>query len=191
MGLVINDSLNLGPHTTFINKNIRETVYKFVLLNKIILHNTLLIIFIAVIESILIYGIFLRGKSHKNSPKILNITHGMIIKITMYMPTDYSTTGVKSNDYILEIPKMIHKFLAYINIISYSHNIRLVTTGALLVPKKRIESCHRHIAFIGLMLYNRLPNRFINLKITNYNRVIKDWTLVNFKQIPDLMSHWL
>lgn len=193
LGVYIDKNLKYNIHIEYITKKIRKTIYKFYQLREFMTKNVLKMIYQALVESVLNYGVKIWGSACNTILTNLIITQKYILKIINKKPKRYPSEELFKENKVLTIREIYIK-----NVIKYmitnkkyknqpAHNIntRSITHEHICLNRVDFTICQRHISFIGPRLYNLLPIH-LKLKTNNkklYNSKISEWVENNFNII--------
>ena len=170
---------------------LRKCFYIFKELRNILDINNLRMIYFALAQSIITYGITIWGSAYKNALEPLMITHRILVRIIMrnyYLDIDNTETLFKKLK-ILPINKLYNKlstikihaskkdyeiFNVYNTRYECNNNLKLLKCNTTLMKMFYINR--------GIELFNRLPN---NIKTINNNNLFKYKINKLYMQIHD------
>lgn len=181
LGLMIDHHLRWNVHAMYVVKRLRRLMYKFYQLRDILNKKNLLIIYNALIESILRYCITVWGGSYKNALKNLQVIQNSIIKIILKKNYRYSTDLLYTETGLFNVRLLyIYQALQWMTniidsnqenvLLSFPYNTRSVSNQNIETPAMHKSHTQRHINFLGPKLYNLLP---LNLKSIRKKQLLK------------------
>ena len=144
---------------------VRKTIYKFYQLREFMSTNLLKMIYQALIQSVLNYGIRIWGSACSTALKHLVTTQKHILKIIFKKPKQYPTQNLFFDSQVSTIRELYSKSILkymknderYRNQIQHNINTRAVTSENIFLTGVRFMACQRHIAFVGPRLFNLVP----------------------------------
>lgn len=177
----MDDKLKWGKHISQICKKLRKTCYNLRLLSRILDLKLARMVYFAIVQSIIQYGIIAWGGTYTTTISPLTNLLSKIIKICLRKQKFYSTTRAFAELKVMNIGQIfictLLKFV-YNNITIFpmhttSHLTRRQANCPLAVPKYKKTVCQRHSSFLGPTMYNRLESDFKNaLNNTNYIQIL-------------------
>lgn len=188
LGLTIDCFLKWEYHIQKLTNNIRKLIYKFYLLREFLERKLLLLIYKALVESLIRYGIIAWGGMYNNKIKQLNVVQNYILKIIFKRNKLYSTKLLYSNDilnvrslYILTTCSYVHKCNKLKNYISHKYETRTKTNKHLQIPTSNRNINLRSINYLAPKFYNLLP---LDIKETinkrKFNNKCRDYICNNY-----------
>jgi len=169
LGVIFDEHIKWTKHINMIIIRLRKCFYIFKELRNILDINNLRMIYFALAQSIITYGITIWGSAYKNALEPLMITHRILVRIIMrnyYLVTDNTETLFKKLK-ILTINKLstikIHAskkdyeiFNVYNKRYECNNNLKLLKCNTTLMKMFYINR--------GIELFNRLPNNIKTIK---------------------------
>lgn len=165
LGVYIDRNLKYNVHIDYIIKKIRKTIYKFYQLREFMPHALLKIVYQALIESTLNYGIRIWGSACGTILSNLIVTQKYILKIINKKPKRYPSVNLFAESKVLMIRELyLKKILSYMqNNNTYKtvpmslHNTRSITWEHVCSSRVNFTACQRHISYVGPRVFNLLP----------------------------------
>lgn len=163
LGIIVDQHLKWDLHINYLCNRIRKTIFKFVTLRNILPINILKIVYTAIVESLIQYGILGWGGSSKTALTPLILLQKRIIKICLKKPKDYPTNLLYSEFKVFNINQIFHfSLLKYYhknknNFIKqhHEHKTRRNITPTLIEPKCFTTAAFQHSTSLGPRLYNK------------------------------------
>lgn len=185
LGITIDRFLKWDIHINILVKKLRQILFKFKQLKKILDIGHLKIIYYSIVESHIQYGIIGWGGAYRNHIKQLEVIQKRFLKImyskTHLYPSDllYSETKIKdiTQIYCYKCSIMQHKKRRCLPIIQHEHNTRYKQekkTGGIKTNKTLGQ---RSFSFIAPRIYRELPENIRQLD--------------NYKQFKKRLKKWL
>jgi hypothetical protein len=183
LGVYIDKCLNWKIHTQYVTNKLRFTVFIIKKLSQILNIKQLKIMYSALFQSVLSYGIIAWGGAHNNSIKTLETLQKKVLKIIFKKPYLYHTTQLFSETSQMDIRQLycntilVHsvKNGEFVNK-TYISNTRSYTVKKVIVPRKHKTTGQRCYDYIAARLYNILPTDLRQCKHLNlFKKRIKKW----------------
>lgn len=184
LGVTIDNALNWNTHIDIIAKKLSSTCYALYRLSQLANRQTLLSYYYAHFESRASYGIIFWGSSH-NSNRLLKLQK----KAVRYIigASKFATCKNFFRDlqilplpcvYILEILIYVKTNIELFLSNNYSHNYNTREADNLMIPLHSLSKYEESPKYMGIILYNQLPNNFKSIaNITSYKREVKSYLL--------------
>lgn len=188
LGIIIDNNLKWSEHIEALNNKIRKLIWKFYHLRTVIPLKALKIMYHALAESILKYGILIWGGAYPSNLEQLKISQKFLIKTILQKNKRCSTDQIFAEFNVLNITLLYagavlvfsHKHKNILNSnIEHIYNTRNKVNLITDIPRYFHTTTQRFVAYYGPKLYNHLPLEFkrynsISLfakKITQYLRM--------------------
>ena len=152
-------------------EKIRKLIHKFYNIRDILSRKTLLIVYKALIESIIRYGITAWGGTYENALMPVKIIQKTILKIISHKSTIYpsvllykeiDTLSIK-HLYIMEIIVHVKTQLTNYNISTYDYNTKYKENKNLNIKKYSRTQQQNFIDYLGPWYYNLIPIKLKNI----------------------------
>lgn len=150
--------------------------------------NSLRMVYFALIQSHLIYGIVGWGGAYENTLKPLEITQKRIIKIMYGLNVRFSTEHLFKYSSILSVRNMYYRaaLLQLIKSKSFSYptdvtyQTRFQTNENTVLPRMQRVIGQRGYIFVGRKLYNIIPLELKNkVNTLNFKKILSRWLVEN------------
>lgn len=185
LGIIIDQNLKWPHHITYLCKRLRKTIYKFVNLRCYLPIRVLRNVYLAIIQSIIQYGIIVWGGSTKINLSPLNLLQKRIIKICLKKRFDYPTKLIYSEFNVFNIEqiykytllKFYHKNRNKFVLQTHNYDTRRNINSTLVEPKCLTSAGLKHSINFGPRLYNALTKLHPELLTCNpltYNKKIRN-----------------
>ena len=162
LGIVIDKHLKWEHHASRLKNNLRKLIHKFYTLREILTRQLLTMIYRALVESLIRYGIVIWGGLYNKAIKQLNVVQNYILKVINKKEKRYPTQRLYNLEifnvrslYVLSVCSYVHKvenFKLYVN-----HNHETRNRNRLQVPRNNRNISHRFVNYLGPTFYNMLP----------------------------------
>lgn len=190
LGLQLSSHLNWTQHLNNVKQKIAPMVGLFNRVSRYVTPEVLLSLYMAHIQSHLIYQLSIWGGSTKNKISEIQILQNKALKSLFQFPLDYPTKLLYSPkilplsklieyEYILIIYKMKKNLIHITNIneilqTNFSITNRVSRTGCHFhLPKLTTDVAMKSLFFEGVKLYNSLPTEWKDLKIGEFKIKVK------------------
>lgn len=192
LGVCFDRFMKWDTHINYVSKKIRKLVYKFSQLRHILPLKLTKMVYAALTESILNYGILSWGSACESVLLPLKIAQKYILKTMLSKPKMYPTDLLFSESEILNIRQLYClrviqfslKFNVFPNLTDHNVQTRAVTGQKYATSLQHFSFTQRSILFTGPRLLNMLPLKLKNGPLNKSTREnIKKWVLVNYKVI--------
>lgn len=191
LGVIIDQRMKWDTQIMYINNKIRKTIHKFRLLQPILPWNKIKMVYSAIVESILRYGILAWGVAYNNHMKCLSVTQNWIIKTMRNKPRLYSTgllyqeSGIFTvkEIFAVSVLKYMHKSEHSHESMCHSKRTRAVCNKNLVVPFKSLSVCQKHVSYVGPKIYNLVPPSIKNRSIRSFGGAVRSWFVQNKEHI--------
>lgn len=186
LGIYIDCHMRWDVHINYLIKKIRGIIYKFKQIKQILEFNQLKIIYYALIESQLQYGIIGWGGVMNIHLNNLNIIQKRILKIMLNRSPQYPSKLVYAEAKVLDIKFIYCKTLLNYyyknknkyNVICHQYSTRLRNIIGLVLPTAVKTLTQKCFTYIIPRLCNILPIKIKQLNnIYKYKREIQKWLL--------------
>ena len=185
LGVIIDQHLKWDKHIAHVCNRLRKTIHKFVILRAYMPTDILRLVYLALVQSVIQYGIIAWGGITKTNLNPLYLLQKRIIKICLRKPLDYPTNLIFSEFKVSKIDQIFkQKLLLYFHKNYYSfktdshdYHTRRNDYCLLHEPKCSTSAGSKHARNFGPKFYNSIikdrpelsklnPSRFKN-KIKN------------------------
>lgn len=185
LGIVVDWHLRWEHHISYLCTRIRKLIYKFVLLRSVLPLDQLRMVYLALVQSIIEYGMVGWGHCGSSLLQPLILLHKKIIKIclkkTIYYPSNllYSEFNVLpiNRIYKLSLLKFVRSHPKDFPVApAHQHSTRRQERELLVEPRACTVAAASHAAFYGSRLYNSLPKEVSSTKQFHvFARKTKNW----------------
>lgn len=166
LGVVIDQHLRWDRHINDLTKKLRNSLYKYYTLRKVLSISTLRTVYFAFTQSLLLHGLTSWGGASLTHLALLNTTQKHILKIVLHKHFLYPTQLVFLESKVLPIRKLYLKStLAYVfknhmgyPTIPHTKLTRNRTGNKLLVPRVAKGMSQKHSLYLGPTIFNLLPS---------------------------------
>ena len=197
LGVVIDSHLKWDKHALYLSGKLRCLIHKFYMLREFLLRKLLIIIYKALAEPLLRYGILVWGGMYSTHLRLLNVVQNFIVKTILRKPKLYTTSllySPKLNNiktlYILSACNFVHTNQKFkLNYICHSHSTRGNTNNLLNIPNSKKDLNKRFVNFLGPKLYNLLPLNIRNINNNKrFNNLLKDYMFANIASFLNIVD---
>lgn len=172
LGIYIDSHLRWDFHVNKIIKILRTLIYKFKFISQVLELPQLKIIYFALIESRISYGILGWGGLNKTQQKRLEIIQKYFMKIIMNKTKTYSTEAIFEQLKVLDIRQIYflkvilyqHKNINTMEYIEHQYNTRNKSNKLAKIPVCGKTIGQRGYVFLAPRLYNLLPLKIKAIK---------------------------
>lgn len=180
LGIIIDQFLKWKEHIQYLTLRVRKLFHRFYILRDIMNKKIIELLYTALAESILQYGITIWGGAYDNHLKILQICQNKILKIMFHLNFRFPTNEIYQlnnilnirNLYVVSCLKAIHYYFPCLrNYLDHNYPTRANIDKQLKRPKCYNDTSQRFVTFFGPKLYNNIPQ---NLKILNKKTFSKE-----------------
>lgn len=195
LGIIIDQHLKWSDHINYLTKKIRKLIHKFYMLKEFLNVRVITLVYKALIESLLRYGIIVWGGTYKCKLQPLAVIQNSILKI-MFNKNWLFPTNLLYNDeicnintlYIQSVCSYIHKTEKLKNIVSHQHQTRGKINRHVIIPISRKTINLKFIDYLAPKFYNLLPNEIKQIKSKkNFNKKSKMFIIKNYEKFNKLM----
>lgn len=188
LGVVVDSMVTWKPHIQNLCKRLRHMYYKFRQIRSFLAPKLLKMVYYALVQSILEYGILCWGSAYKTVIKPLRTAQNIIIKIISKKPMFYRTHALYSEYEALPIIKLyakkiilfVHQNPNKFEVIPSRIPTRAVTNEHIAVPLMRTKKAQHQIKFFGPKLYNILPLDLRRIRsFAVFKRKVSAWLIQN------------
>lgn len=194
LGITIDQHLRWNKHITYLCNRLRKTIYIFVILRSYLPINILRLIYLALFQSILQYGILGWGNACISNLTPLILIQKRIIKICLNKPIDYSSELLFTDFNVLKIKQIyyiallifMHKNRNKFKLYHHKYGTKRSDFIRLEEPKCFTSTALSHGTYFGPRLYNKIIDKHPNLEnfsIRNFknsvrNLIFKEYILI-------------
>ena len=188
LGVIIDQFLKWQQHIDYVSNRIRKLIHKFYILRSFLNKKILIIVYKALVESLISYGILVWGGLYNNALNKLNIIQKYILKIiykkTRLYPTNLLFTEETCNIrtiYLTTICTYLNFNCGQKNYIGHRYKTRQNENKNLEIPQNRNNLNFKFISYLGPKSYNLLPLfiRDINNK-SKFRKMCQKYIYDNF-----------
>ena len=197
LGVVIDSHLKWDKHILYLSGKLRCLIHKFYMLREFLSRKLLIIIYKALAEPLLRYGILVWGGMYSTHLRLLNVVQNFIVKTILRKPKLYTTSLLYSPElnniktlYILSACNFVHTNQKFkLNYICHSHSTRGNTNNLLNIPNSKKDLNKRFVNFLGPKLYNLLPLNIRNINNNKrFNNLLKDYMFANIASFLNIVD---
>lgn len=165
LGVIVDQHLKWDVHIRTTCKKLRNCLYKYYTLRTFLNLASLKIVYYALTQSILEYGIIDWGGTYYIHLKPLITIQKCILKVIMKRPISYPTADLYDECKILDIRKLyvkniakyVHKNITSFKKITHLSNTRNKINNNLEIPRTSKKLAQNQVTFLGPKLYNAIP----------------------------------
>jgi len=187
LGVHLDENMRWNHHVESICKKLRSLLYKFKQLKLYLPVKTLMMIYYALVESHITYGIVVWGGLAKTILKPALVLQKRFLKIIYGRQTMYSTELLYKESEVLNPRKLYAKAtLEFMyrrdkfETVDHSYWTRNIHSGSVYLPRMQKTIGQRSFIYWGPRLFNRLPLEIKNARsFAIFRRRIKLWILSN------------
>lgn len=187
LGLVVDHHLRWNEHVNSVIKKVRYITYKFYILRGILTKKSLLVVYNALVESILSYCITIWGGLFNNVLRNLQVVQNTILKVIFKKPRLHATSALYAESRLLDIRNIYtyNCLLWLYNNKDYARveNIYMTRTMAnqhIIVPLVKRAHLQRFVFYLVPHFYNLIPQELKTIGNKNkYKRKLKSYLLDN------------
>lgn len=187
LGILIDENFTWKEQVNYVTNKIRKVIFKFYELRNILPFKILKLVYYAVVESIINYGLVVWGSAGATIMTKLHIAQKWIIKLMLFKNRTYPTHLLYKDSnlltpnqlFIKSIIRYMLKSPEYKQVINHNVNTRIAVQNNLVLQQPKHTVCQSHIYCVGPRIYNDLP---IDLRSRPYYLCKKDitkWLLEN------------
>lgn len=181
LGIIIDQHLKWDIHVNNLIIKMRKLNYFYINARKILDKETLRIVYFAMTQSLLQYGITAWGGLGTVANNKLLIAQKSIIKIILNKPRRYPSENLFKEFRVNNVQQLFHRNALYyvfklklIEIKPQIYNIR--KTNRIAIQTFKTLKSSRHFVKIGLELLNNIPQIILNCNTySKYKQLIKIW----------------
>lgn len=197
LGIIIDCHLRWDEHVSFTVQKIRGLVYKFRKLKTILNIKELKVLYHALVETILQYGITVWGACSKTlmlrlqciKKRVLKIIYGLSYRFPTDQLYEMSQISDLKQLYAKKIIFFVSKNISKFDFIDHTQNTRMKESRLLKIPKMSKSIGQKYFMYIGPKLYNVIPDE---LKLSNssysFKKMIRKWILENRNMIHNILN---
>ena len=185
LGIYLDDKLTWNAHTQYLTRKLSKVIYLLYKLRKTVTTKQSISAYYAFFHSHLVYGILLWGNSSgaemvfKCQKKAIRCMKG-VRRTETCRPIfkEYKIMTVPSIyilQCILSIKEKLHECTARGNV--HLYNTRCKTD--LDVPLVRLKKTQQHFKYVGMKLYNALPELLRNMHMAEFRKTLEKWLICN------------
>lgn len=194
LGIFIDQHLKWNSHIEYLTNKIRKLIHKFYLLREFLNKKLIILIYKALIESLIRYGIIVWGGLYENALNQLNVVQNYILKIIDKKNKFYPTNLLYNNEicnvrtlYMVSICSYIHKHDELKQYVNHTHETRNKTNRHLKIPTSNKNINLRFVNYLAPKIYNLLPNEIKTInKIKLFNKRCKTYITANYIQFHSI-----
>lgn len=194
LGVLLDEKLTWKFHVNYITNKIRKLIYKFYELRQIMNIRTLKLVYFALVESIINYGLCVWGNAQKCTMASLHVAQKYIIKIILFKNRTFPTDSLFRESGLFNVEQMYIKCIIRFMItkpyyridLRHKINTRATARQNVIVPSVLCSATQRHIAYIGPKIYNVLPLDIRNKTYKQVKHKINRWIVESSLKLNDL-----
>ncbi|KAL1446935.1 hypothetical protein WDU94_008898, partial [Cyamophila willieti] len=182
LGLIINQNLKWETHLEHLIKKLRYMMHIFHHLKNILSFNTLRVVYFALIQSQLQYGISVWGGTFKTSLIRLQRTQNILKKIILKRDRMAHSKDLYKDFNVFNINRLYTLKLANFAIKykdKWTQNIthyNLRNPRAVIAPTVKKTTSQKHFNYLGPIIYNKIPEDIRNIMVpTRRTLNLKKW----------------
>lgn len=165
LGVIIDKNLKWTQHIEHLNTKIRKLIWKFYNLREILPKNILKMVYYALAESILRYGISIWGGTYVTNIEMIKSSQRYLLKVILHKDKRYPTNLLFEEFDVLDITQLyIHSVLSFTyknrdikEIIGHQYQTRNKSKECIRTPQISKTSTQRFITYFGPKCFNILP----------------------------------
>lgn len=196
LGVLIDQHLKFKQHIMGITNKIRYISSIFIKLNNIASINMKKMLYYALIQSIVEYGLVIWGGSYMCETIKVEKSMNMILRIILNKDRMHSAEPLYKmlkilnfkELYLLKVLKFSIKYVHRWEMRPTPYSIR--ANAPVLIPQIRNQFSKNTFLYHGALLYNKIPLAIRNLKLNNvlHKKIAKEWIVENFNNIEYIIS---
>jgi hypothetical protein len=198
LGVIIDRELSWKVHIEELTKGLKGSIRKFYFLRNVCDQNLLRILYFALINSKLQYGIHCWGGTFKNFITKIRTVQNHYIRIILYKNRRESSFQLFKQLNILPLQNLyIFKVLQIFfirsgnnetNLIRHNHDTRSRSANLIRKPKISKSLMTRSFIFLGAKIFNDMPTDLkLSRSMSKYKNKVKQW-LFNFEDTSQLIQ---
>jgi hypothetical protein len=192
LGIVIDQHLKWKDHIQTIVKKLRYILLKFYNIRSILSLTNLKMVYYALVQSVIQYGITGWGGAYDTHVQSLSSIQNIILKVIHRKDIRDSNFKLYDNAGVFQIRKLYAQFVIqfiYVNKLYTNQNVtpssniitRSKTRNNLYIPKVKKGISQRHASYIGPKIFNAIPDTIRQIKTKkSFKYYAKQW----LKQYP-------
>lgn len=172
LGIIVDQSMRWNEHMVYTTKRLRKLVYKFYQLRNILSKKVLLMVYDALVESIIRYCIIVWGGTFKSTLCNLEIIQKSILKVILKKHRRFSSRRLFEEADVFNV-KQIYMYQCLLWLTNknltfrtHSYNTRTIASRVMDIPLVRLSHNQKFVSFIAPKLYNQLPSEIKNITNT-------------------------
>lgn len=182
LGVIMDCHLKWNEHIDYVTKKIRSLIPIFKNINKILHDDQIKIVYSALVESHLNYGITAWGGVLDQHLRKLQVAQKYILKVmakkTYTFPTDalYKETKTLDIRQLYCIRTLIKQYKKTSELAHHTHSYQTRHKKNAVLPKTKKSILQRSFKYIGPKLYNYIPESIKTLPFHIFKKKVKNWT---------------
>lgn len=164
LGVVIDRFLKWGPHIDYLSNRIRRLIGKFYELRDFMSRKLLIMVYRALVESLLRYGIVVWGGLYNNALYKLNIVQKFILRVLFRKNRMYASRLLFTKEicnirtiYMTTICVYLHTHSALKNFVDHDYGTRNKVKRNLKIPLNYRSINLKYVSYLAPRVYNMLP----------------------------------
>lgn len=195
LGVYIDRYLRWDQHVTYLCNKIRYLIHKFYILRKILTKKLIIMIYRALAEPLLRYGILVWGGMYSRHLNQLKTIQNYIVKVILMKPKLYSTSLLYSCEicdvrtmYILTVCNYVHSNnLFNSNTINHEYQTRGNLDRLLITPTLRKDISHRFVTYLAPKFFNLIPYHIRSIKTkSKFGKAFKTYLFSNLPRFKSV-----
>ena len=166
LGIVIDENIKWDKHIENVNGKIRKLIYRFFQIRNVVPFHILKMLYTALAESLMRYGISIWGGAFMTNIEMLNITQKYLLKVIYKKQKRYPTELLLQESQFLTISQLYVKSVMIFyfkhpelkKLISFSYDTRSKLNLKLSVPLMTKTTTQRFLTYFGPKFFNLLPS---------------------------------
>lgn len=186
LGVILDTNMRWDYHIMFLVKRLRGFIYIFKQIRHFLSTNALKVVYRALVESHLTYGILGWGGVNKTTLKHLNTVQKLILKISFFKNITYNTDQLYEDTKLMDTRQLYtktllkhifkNKHIVTRHEVPHSHSTRKKDNQIYNLPFCRKLHATRNVETLGVKIYNLLPIQIKTEKsLHSFARLIMGW----------------
>lgn len=194
LGIMVDQYLRWKEQVDFVAKKLKRMMHKFYQLRDILSHKNLKIVYCALVESILRYGVVVWGGVYQETMRNLGVIQNTILKILFKRSRLYSTECLYTELKIMNI-RQLYSLCCLL----WTFDNKNDTTSASVYSTRfannlkidffRASHLQRFMYYFGPKLYNSLTREIRSVENRNrFQSEVKKFLLANYTKVNELFT---
>lgn len=177
LGIVIDEQLKWEEHVINVANKLRKTIYQFISLRHVANIEIQKLVYYALVQSHLTYGICAWGGTYQNIITKLETIQKRILKIIHKKPRIFPSVDLYKLANVLKIKQLyikdavvaIHKRKHTLEMQLHTHNTRYLSTQPVNQQRVNKTFTQNQSFYVGIIKYNELPQDIKDINNNNIN----------------------